>query len=78
MEWINVNKNLPDCWSQHRYDYGSGYVLVFTKYGEVEISQLWDIKQPDGSRKQHWEGAEDDFSIITHWMPLPKPPVETK
>ena len=70
MEWIDVNKELPDCWSQHRYDYGSGYLLGYTKYNEVEITQLWNIKQEDGTYKKHWEGDDDkEGDYITHWMP---------
>jgi hypothetical protein len=41
MEWIDVTEKLPECWSQHRLDYASGYLLGWTKYGEIEITQLW-------------------------------------
>lgn len=48
MQWINVKDELPECWSQHRDDYGSDYLLGFTKFGECEITQLWNIKSSDG------------------------------
>jgi hypothetical protein len=54
MDWISVKDGLPECHSQHRYDYGSGYVLGYTKYGEFEITQLWNFKQQDGSYKLQW------------------------
>ena len=65
--WISVKEQLPECWSQHRNDYGSGYVLGYTKYGEWEITQLWNNKD--------WEGDDDnEGDYITHWMPLSVPP----
>jgi len=67
MNWISVKNKLPTCWSQHKNNYGSGYVLGYTKYNEVVITQLWNNKD--------WEGddiSEDDY--ITHWMDLPIPP----
>lgn len=38
MRWISVKERLPDCPSQHRNHYGSGYLLGYTKYNEVEIT----------------------------------------
>ena len=61
--WISVKDRLPECWSQHRHDYGSGYVLGYTKYCDWEITQLWNNK--------NWEGDAGDY--ITHWMPLTVP-----
>lgn len=75
MEWIDVEKELPNCWSQHKHDYGSGYLLGYTKYNEVEITQLWNVKQEDGTYKKYWEGDDyDEGDYIIYWMPLPKPP----
>lgn len=75
MNWRDVNKELPDCWSQHRLDFGSGHLLGFTKWGECEITQLWKIKLDGGGYKFHWEGDDDlEGDYITHWMPLPEPP----
>lgn len=67
MNWISVKDKLPECYSQHRDNYGSGYVLGYTKYNEVVITQLWNDKD--------WEGdGWFDSSYITHWMNLPLPP----
>ena len=65
--WISVKEQLPECWSQHRNDYGSGYVLGYTTYGEWEITQLWNNKDCEGD-----DDNEGDY--ITHWMPLTVPP----
>ena len=74
MDWISVKDGLPECHSQHRYDYGSGYVLGYTKYGEFEITQLWKFKQEDGSYKLHWEGDDEHTNhYITHWTELKHP-----
>ena len=74
MDWISVKEELPECHSQHRYDYGSGYVLGYTKYGEFEITQLWKFKQEDNSYKLHWEGDDEQSNdYITHWMELKHP-----
>ena len=75
MKMIDVKKKLPNCWSQHNNNYGSGYVLGYTKNNEFEITQLWNIRQQDGTYKMFWEGDKsegDDY--ITYWMPLPKRP----
>lgn len=65
--WISVEDRLPECWSQHKSDYGSGYVIGYTKYGEYVITQLWN--------NNRWEGDDNsEGNFITHWMPLPKAP----
>ena len=72
--WINVKECLPECHSQHRLDYASGYLLGYTKYGEFEITQLWQFRQEDGSYKYHWEGDDEHTGdYITHWIELKHP-----
>jgi len=66
MNWISVKNKLPICWSQHGKDYGSGYLLGYTKYNEVVITQLWNNKD--------WENEDEEDDYITHWMNLPLPP----
>lgn len=81
MEWIRVKDKLP-------YDYE--YVLVFSKKEGTEPSPLSIARQFKGK----WEmmnteeqsnavacgdltwGMEADE--ITHWMPLPEPPIENE
>ena len=73
MKMIDVKKELPSCWSQHGNNYGSSYILGYTKYNKFEITQLWNIIQQDGTYKMFWKGDNikgDDY--ITHWMPLSK------
>lgn len=75
MGWVKVLDRLPDCWSQHRDDYASGYLLGYTKYGDVEVVQLWHIKGEDGKYFYHWETEhEEDSGYVRYWMNLPKPP----
>ena len=75
MGWISVKERLPDCWSQHRNHYGSGYLLGYTKYNEIEITQLWKV-YIDGVVIYEWEGQDDEDDYITHWMPMMKPPLK--
>jgi hypothetical protein len=59
--WIAVTDRLPDCHSQHKNNFGSGYLIVYTKYDECKISQFWDNSQ--------WEHED-----VTHWMQIPNNP----
>jgi len=74
MEWIDVNEKLPECYHQHRLDYASGYLLGYTKYNEVEITQFWNYHKDDGTYEYFWENSDWEPEYITHWMPLPQPP----
>lgn len=66
-KWISVSDGLPDCWSQHSNNFGSGYILGLTKHNECVITQLWNDKD--------WEGDDaKENGYITHWMPLPTNP----
>lgn len=73
--WISISDEMPDCWSQHNKNYGSGYILGYTKYDDVIVTQLWQIKHVDGTVTFEWECDDDnDSNIITHWMKLPARP----
>lgn len=72
MEWININTELPECWSQHGKDFASGYVLGFTNYKECVITQLYKISN-ENEYSYKWCNIDDD-EYITHWMHLPKFP----
>lgn len=73
-DWISVEDRLPDCHSQHGIHFGSGYLLGFTEFKEVEIIQLWECTI-DGKSVKKWESSGDDEQTkITHWQPLPNPP----
>jgi hypothetical protein len=65
MEWISVKDRLPD-------DRSEMYLVWYTKTNSWEFAFIehdgeWDL--PD----QGWGGAN-----VTHWMPLPEPPKQTK
>jgi hypothetical protein len=76
-EWIDVNERLPAT--------GGTYLVVFetvnmgdrfTSVGEFDINyKHWEMVQ---SMREYpsQEYLFSDYSMkITHWMPLPKPPV---
>jgi len=72
--WISVKECLPEYHSQHRLDYASGYLLGYTKYGEFEITQLWQFRQEDCSYKYHLDGDDEHTGdYITHWTELKHP-----
>lgn len=60
LNWMSVNKGLPE----ERVP-----VLIFTIYGEIFSAKLL---------AGVWVGLFRDFreDEVTHWMPLPNPPVE--
>lgn len=68
-KWVSVNDRLPECVSE----LGSECVLVYTDKGMVMAASYVNV----GNRLQ-WEFTGDPFmsiQIITHWMPLPQPPI---
>jgi hypothetical protein len=66
MDWIQVKERLPE---------RDGAALVFAR-GIVTIAE-W------GAKRGWYPSYRDDAVIgvsahtITHWMPLPEPPIET-
>ena len=63
MEWISVKERLPE---------RDGAALVCTKqefYGTKNITKA-------RFRKGEWHGQGGRWTNVTHWMPLPKPPME--
>jgi hypothetical protein len=67
-EWISVKDRLPGTslgWSKP--------VLVYTITGKIEISEFNRGKH---EMMDSWLGLGS--SEVTHWMPLPSPPNETK
>jgi len=66
MNWIPVKNRLPDNGIE---------VLIFCPtYGVVAAEKLW--KQ--GWKPNHWSTAYDsrlEMNEVTHWMPLPEPPL---
>lgn len=60
MEWIEVKNKLPE---------HEEIVLVYTYIG-IDIYQLLD------NQFYHYEHGYVQNDVVTHWMPLPKPPRE--
>ena len=72
MEWISVKERLPE---------NTGVapeVIVHTKTGEVTVGWF------DKTDREWWILSEDidygemcvSFDSVTHWMPLPEPPMD--
>lgn len=73
INWISVEDDLPDCWSQHGKSFASGYVLTYDETGEYEIGQYW--KHGEHTSRgwiQKSEGWENEFKV-THWARLNTP-----
>ena len=77
MEWISVEERLPkldeQClviWAK----FGKKYKELFIGYIDSETNK-WDIITLEGLI----EDADNnpDYFFITHWMPLPAPPINT-
>ena len=70
MEWISVKDRLPEL---------DEPVLVFSK-GDYKLSALCkEIPTFEETFKafDYWEDI-DELHHVTHWMPLPEPPKDTK
>ena len=73
MKWINVNDEMPECWSQHGDSFGSGYVLTWDGSGEFEVDQYWKHgKHTSKGWIQDKEGW-DTQNEVTHWMLIEAP-----
>lgn len=78
VEWIDVKDRLPETHSQHGDTFASDTVIAITKSGEMDLRcYLYecDLKGTGKPSRKYWQ---DEYSEdpITHWMPLPKPPVK--
>lgn len=78
MEWISVNDKLPDKEGKYlvyeTWPYGDGFISIATwtpKYRGTERyyknKAIW----------YNYDSEYGDFEVdgITHWMPLPEPPI---
>ena len=70
MEWIDVKKRLPeegvrvltlDMHNPQYLEYRVDYVVMFEN--QIEEPYIWACT------------LKDDWDKVTHWMPLPEPPI---
>lgn len=70
MEWIRTKDNLPS--------EGHNVLVYYENQEDVTIGRRWnDHLDKNG---YHWklEGRDEEYDTdeITHWMPLPEPPIK--
>lgn len=61
--WIPVSERLPEA--------DGSFITAYSKGG---VSQNWYMTFHHGGGK--WYQNSEDTGEVTHWMPLPSPPVE--
>jgi len=68
-EWISVKDRLPE---------GDGFVLVYWKRRFI-LRNCDDLSHPSGIEPvlEEWLRIYG-HPFVTHWMPLPEPPKESK
>lgn len=77
LRWIPVSEGLPEsedlvcvfCEGEINYGFYSDGILKLTLQDELVKVPTWIV----GNK---WY-TQEDYSDITHWMPLPKPPLPT-
>ena len=72
MEWVNVNKRLPETDSQHSEDFLSDEVGVWTNEGfsSDRYRRTYDLKCGTGKKlSEGWLNSDG----VTHWMQPTKP-----
>jgi len=48
------------------------YVTENSEYNPITVK--WRCYHPNAKGKECWRDSMSDKVIVTHWMPLPKPP----
>ena len=65
MEWISIKDKLPE---------PDVDVLVnFIGWDDMRFQRVLEYCSRDNIFSD-WQGEEYEMKIVTHWMPLPKPP----
>jgi hypothetical protein len=74
-EWISVEDRLPPMREVYKGSpLTSGSVLIFTGYW-VSVGVY---EETYAKRKPRWQDEKlNRVTNVTHWMPLPEPPVKT-
>jgi len=73
MKWISVKDRLPNIRDVVLVYYNSGMYCVMCYCGDD--GKLWFGKSGHYENVYHERGI-DLFECITHWMPLPEPPIK--
>lgn len=75
MEWISVKDKLPEV-DKEVLAYVKGFI-DYTKeyYYEVNISKLIKVECAYGNIKIDWDCTQTCNEKVSHWMPLPEPPM---
>lgn len=79
MGWISVADRLPETDGKNTSDYN---VLVYIPKREgcrqhgIYVGNFWGLKT-ESSEWMVWSWGYYEHPVITHWMPLPKPPGQT-
>lgn len=74
-KWIPCSERLPDL---PEGDWGQMTVIVYAKGRVFPLSYEREIVRGKTveRRKWMWNRIYDEPGSITHWMPLPEPPLE--
>jgi hypothetical protein len=64
-DWISVDDGLPP---------HDTTVLCFTACRNIIVGGQLESEMYSGNRSISWDLAFNHDVVITHWMPLPKPP----
>jgi len=67
MTWIDINKEHPKYWINRQ-------VIVYMKDGEMDAEYVYNDGKGGSCFHDGWnKGGRYE---VTHWMPLPKPPIK--
>jgi hypothetical protein len=67
MEWISLKERQPDNVGAYLVVIGDRYAPDFNVTYRVSISNFWESTE---DKHRFWSNPE-----VTHWMPLPPPPL---
>lgn len=71
MDWISVKERLPEVWADIIF-FTSSSRLVWE--GQLTDEEVWRSVATDGYNDPV-VSVPHDYEDVTHWMPMPKPPV---
>lgn len=64
MKWIKITDRLPS--------YSGKYLVAYPSNSQYTAIAYFE----DNERNFHHLSTKDIFKTVTHWMPLPKPPIK--